>query len=60
VDDDFKINNDFIALYTRLLIWHHPVFDGFFEIRGMKRQRVQLSQEQVKRRLNKTYPEVSR
>ena len=60
VDDDFKINNDFIALYTRLLIWHHPIFDGFFELRGMKSNRVQLSPEQIKRRLAKTYPEASR
>jgi len=32
----FKINNDFIALYARLLIYHVPTFEGFFELRTMK------------------------
>lgn len=34
--DVFKINNDFIALYARLLIHHYPEFDNFFELRKMK------------------------
>lgn len=49
VGDDFKVNNDFIALYTRLLIFHHPIFKDFFELRGMKSHRVQMSSEQRKR-----------
>lgn len=34
--DVFAINNDFIALYARLLIHHHPEFNVFFELRTMK------------------------
>jgi hypothetical protein len=33
----FKINNDYIALYTRLLIKEHPEFKNFFELKQMKR-----------------------
>lgn len=32
----FRINNDFIALYVRLLIYHQPEFRDFFEMRSMK------------------------
>jgi hypothetical protein len=28
--DDFKISNDFIAIYARLLVWQMPEFEGFF------------------------------
>lgn len=31
--DVFKINNDFSPLLARLLIYHEPSFDGFFELR---------------------------
>jgi len=34
--DVFKINNDFIGLYARLLIYKAPEFLGFFELRAMK------------------------
>jgi hypothetical protein len=34
--DVFKINNDFIALYARLLIHELPEFKDFFELRTMK------------------------
>ena len=34
--DTFKINNDFIAIYARLLVYHWPQFEGFFEFRTMK------------------------
>lgn len=48
--DSFVINNDFIACYARLLIWHHPViFKGFFELRTMKPYRVEMSSEERKR-----------
>ena len=35
-DDVFRINNDFIALYARLLIFHDSSYEGFFELRTMK------------------------
>lgn len=31
--DPFKINNDFIPIYARLLVYHHPEFETFFEFR---------------------------
>lgn len=31
--DEFKINNNFVALYARLMIHYHPEFRGFFELR---------------------------
>ena len=37
VGDDFKINNDYIALYARKLVEECPDFDGFFMLREMRR-----------------------
>lgn len=54
----FVINNDFIACYARLLIFHHPMFKGFFELRTMKNKRVELSTEESRRILEKTNPGV--
>ncbi|MCH7902286.1 hypothetical protein IIC68_00880 [archaeon] len=48
-DEPFKINNDFIALYARLLIYHDPSFDGFFELRKMKPCSRQESEEEKHR-----------
>lgn len=47
--DVFKISNDFIALYARLMIATYPEFDGFFEIKKMKRKRRHFSQEELMR-----------
>jgi len=33
---DFKINNDFSAYYSRLLVSNDPSFDGFFETRRIR------------------------
>lgn len=32
--DVFKINNNFLPLYVRLLVYHHPEFDGFLKLRA--------------------------
>lgn len=49
-DRVFKINNDFIALYARLVIYHRPEFTNFFEMRKMKAfDRRQSSEEQYRR-----------
>ena len=37
---EFKISNDYIALYPRLLIYNEPEFEGFFSIKAMKPCRV--------------------
>ena len=35
--DDYKISNDFIALYSRKFMRDHPEHDGFFKTKPMKR-----------------------
>ena len=35
--NDFKISNDYIALYARLFMHEHPQFAGFFKTKEMKR-----------------------
>ena len=35
--DDYKIRNDFIALYSRLFMAENPQYAGFFRTRPMKR-----------------------
>jgi hypothetical protein len=35
--DDYKISNDYIALYARLFMHHYPQYDGFFRTKPMKR-----------------------
>lgn len=47
--DSFKINNDFIALYVRLLINQYPEFERFFEQRKMKPINRKLSGEEIYR-----------
>lgn len=48
--DVFKINNDFIALYARLMIHDHPEFANFFELRAMKPNGRRTSDEEQYRR----------
>ena len=35
--DEYKISNDYIALYARMFMQDHPQYDGFFKIKEMKR-----------------------
>lgn len=44
--DPFQINNDYTALYARLLIHRCPEFNGFFELRRMKGSDRHLSDEE--------------
>lgn len=48
--DVFKINNDYIALYARLLIFHDASFSGFFQLRTMKASGRKLSCEEWERK----------
>lgn len=48
--DAFKINNDFIALYVRLMIHHYPEFEDFFEMRQMKASGRKDSAEERRRK----------
>lgn len=50
---EFRINNDFMALYARLVMDMHPEFEGFFEIRSMKPfDRRESNEERYRRREN--------
>lgn len=33
VGDEFKLNNNYTALYAREIMWKFPSLDGFFELR---------------------------
>jgi len=35
--DEYKISNDYIALYARMFMRDHPKYDGFFKTKEMKR-----------------------
>ena len=35
--DEYKISNDYIALYARMFMSDHPEYNGFFKIKEMKR-----------------------
>jgi hypothetical protein len=35
----YKLSNDYIALYARLLVHDHPEFKGFFMLKPMKKVR---------------------
>jgi len=37
VGNDYKVSNDFIALYARKFMQDHPEYDGFFSVKSMKR-----------------------
>jgi hypothetical protein len=49
VGDVFRINNDYIALYARLLVYEDPSYVGFFEMRAMKPSGRRTSREENKR-----------
>ena len=49
--DVFKINNDFIALYARLVIYNYPELSDFFSLREMKQHRRLISKEESKRKI---------
>jgi len=36
---DFKLSNDYIALYARLVVYRNPSLDGFFKFKKMKKVR---------------------
>jgi hypothetical protein len=46
--DVFEINNDFKPIYARLLIYHYPEFQKFFEFRKVRSKGIG-SQEQKER-----------
>lgn len=46
----FEINNDHIALYSRLLIATDKTFEGFFELRQMKPKNRRVSWEERDRK----------
>ena len=47
--DVFKINSDYRSMYIRLLIYHHPEYEGFFDLRKIK-MKGRLSADEKRRR----------
>ena len=47
--DVFKISNDYIALYARLLIYHHNELLDFFDLKPMKGDLRHYSSEEKER-----------
>lgn len=37
---DYKVSNDYLALYARLIMYQYPEYEGFFLIKRMKKKRV--------------------
>ncbi len=35
--DEYKVSNDFVALYARKFMGDYPQYDGFFRVKKMKR-----------------------
>ncbi len=33
---EFKVSNDYLACYARLIVYLHPEFEGFFKLKKMK------------------------
>jgi len=42
--EDYKLSNDFIALYARMMILYFPEYGGFFAIKTMKKHRLESIQ----------------
>lgn len=36
-DEEYKVTNDYIAMYARLFMARHPQYDGYFVTKEMKR-----------------------
>lgn len=49
-DKTFKINNDYIPVYARLLMYQYPKFRYFFNIRSHSRTEYYESNEERKRK----------
>lgn len=45
-DEVWKISNDYIAVYARMLIYNNPEFEGFFTLKAMKPSGRVLSNEE--------------
>lgn len=48
--ESFKINNDYIAMYSRLLVYEQPEYDGFFAHRALKPDDRRVSSEECYRK----------
>lgn len=44
----FKVNDDFVPIYARVLIYEQPRFDGFFELRRVRSRGI-ISDEEARR-----------
>lgn len=46
---DFKISNDYISLYARMLVHFEPSLKGFFSFKSMKSKSARISQKEYNR-----------
>jgi len=44
---DYKLSNDYIAMYARLLVYAIPELEGFFQLKKMKSHRKVTSQRRL-------------
>lgn len=42
----FELNNDFTSIYARLLVFHYPEMNGFFELRVEKNKGIKSLEQQ--------------
>jgi hypothetical protein len=49
IGDVFEINDNYIPIYARLLIYRHPEFKDFFELRVIRSRDVQSNEERRRR-----------
>ena len=47
--DPFKINNNYLSMLIRLLIYHLPEFDGWFELREIRMKGIPSAEERKRR-----------
>lgn len=47
--DPFKINNDFIPIYVRLLIYRRPEFEDWFDLREIDSKNIMSAEERRRR-----------
>lgn len=47
--DVFRINNNYLSMLIRLLIYCHPEFDGWFELREVRMKGIMSTEERHRR-----------
>ena len=56
--DVFQINNDFISIYVRLIIWRYPEMVDFFELREMPNRGIKSAEQRERESEKNDDPEL--